>query len=266
MIVTKPRCRFRTKRWSSATTNNGSTSSSKAQRCAKNDHDHGFVILVRQMIMMVIFMIILVTEVSNGGQMPLLSDNAREGPNWQLHEGNCHQNRVHDHQGWICFCYFCYFAIKLYLSRYDIVVHGSWFMTTKVGFVLAIFATLLFCYKTLPFPVWHRGSWFMTTKVGFVSLKITSGCQNDQRKCPILEMTNFNHANFDDDLLGGTCTSHLVPPAPRFRLLLRLPQKRQVIYIPTPWLSCSNVDPISWLFHALLILIVEMIIAILLLI
>ena len=126
MIVTKPRCRFRTKRWSSATTNNGSTSSSKAQRCAKNDHDHGFVILVRQMIMMVIFMIILVTEVSNGGQMPLLSDNARESPNWQLHEGNCHQNRVHDHQGWICFCYFCYFAIKLYLSRYDIVVHGSW--------------------------------------------------------------------------------------------------------------------------------------------
>ena len=161
--------------------------------------------------MMVIFMIILVTEVSNGGQIPLLSDNARESPNWRLHEGNCHQNRVHDHQGWICFCYFCYFAIfvlfwlfllfcyfaiKLYLSRYDIVVHGLWFMTTKVG---------------------------------FVSLKITSGCQNDQRKCPILEMTNFNHANFDDDLLGGTCTSHLVPPAPRFRLLLRLPQKRQVI-------------------------------------
>ena len=44
-----------------------------------------------------------------------------------------------------------------------------------------------------------------------------------------MEMTNFNHANFDDDLLGGTCTSHLVPPAPRFRLLLRLPQKRQVL-------------------------------------
>ena len=109
------------------------------------------------------------------------------------------------------------------------IVIRTGFMTTKVGFVLAIFATLLFCYKTLPFPVWHRGSWFMTTKVGFVSLKITSGCQNDQRKCPILEMTNFNHANFDDDLLGGTCTSHLVPPAPRFRLLLRLPQKRQVI-------------------------------------
>ena len=70
---------------------------------------------------------------------------------------------------------------------------------------------------------------FMTTKVGFVSLKITSGCKNYKRKFPILEMTNFNHANFDDDLLGGTCTSHLVPPAPRFRLLLRLPQKRQVI-------------------------------------
>ena len=27
---------------------------------------------------------------------------------------------------------------------------------------------------------------------------------------------------------GGACTSHLIPPTPRFRLLLRLPQKRQV--------------------------------------